>query len=74
MQRMARTGAERSARSRAKLHAADLRPIQIWVPDTRSPAFRREAERQSKLIAQSTAVNDALEFMESIAAFDDDER
>ena len=74
MQRMARKGAERSARSRAKLRAAGLRPIQIWVPDTRSPAFRREAERQSKLIAQSTAVNDALEFMESIAAFDDDER
>jgi hypothetical protein len=73
MQHMAKTGAERTGRTRAKLRAAGLRPVQIWVPDTRSPAFLREAERQSKLVARSGAGSDTLEFMESIAALDDDE-
>ena len=38
---------------RRKLRAQGLRPIQIWVPDTRSPAFAKEARRQSRLIANS---------------------
>jgi len=28
---------------RERLRAQGLRPIQIWVPDVRSPAFRSEA-------------------------------
>ena len=38
---------------RAALRAAGLRPIQIWVPDTRSPAFLAEAARQSRLVASN---------------------
>ncbi len=34
------------ASHRAKLRAQGLRPIQIWVPDTRSPEFAKEARRQ----------------------------
>jgi hypothetical protein len=36
---------------RERLRALGLRPIQIWVPDTRSPAFAAEARRQSRLVA-----------------------
>jgi mRNA-degrading endonuclease toxin of MazEF toxin-antitoxin module len=32
--------AERVERRRAKLRAAGLQPVQIWVPDTRSPFCR----------------------------------
>ena len=32
---------------RDKLHAAGLRPVQIWVPDTRRPGFAEECRRQS---------------------------
>lgn len=45
--------AERVERRRAKLRAAGLRPIQIWVPDTRAPGFADECRRQSDLIRTS---------------------
>ena len=38
---------------RERLRERGLRPIQIWVPDVRSPAFRSEAHRQSAAIAAS---------------------
>ena len=36
---------------RARLRKLGLRPIQIWVPDTRAPAFRAAARRQSKAVS-----------------------
>jgi hypothetical protein len=39
---------------RERLRAQGLRPIQIWVPDVRSPSFRSEAHRQSAAVAAST--------------------
>jgi hypothetical protein len=38
---------------RKRMRARGLRPIQIWVPDTRTPAFRAEAHRQSLAAARS---------------------
>jgi hypothetical protein len=43
----------RVRKSRAALRAAGLRPLQIWVPDTRHPNFVREARRQSLLLARA---------------------
>ncbi len=40
-------------RRRAKLRAAGLRPIQIWVPDTRIVGFAEECARQARLIRES---------------------
>ena len=31
--------------------ASSLRPLQIWVPDTRLPGFAEECRRQSQLVA-----------------------
>lgn len=45
--------AERVARRRAKLRATGLRPVQLWVPDTRDPRFIEECRRQSKLLRDS---------------------
>jgi len=42
--------AERVARHRARLRAAGLRPVQLWVPDTRSAEFAEECRRQARLI------------------------
>ncbi|MGH7212624.1 MAG: antitoxin MazE family protein [Acetobacteraceae bacterium] len=47
--------AERVERRRAKLRAAGLRPVQLWVPDTSAPGFAEECRRQSLLIAASAA-------------------
>ena len=38
---------------RERMRARGLRPIQIWVPDTRTDAFRAEAHRQSLAVARS---------------------
>jgi hypothetical protein len=47
------SSAERVERRRAKLRAAGLRPVQIWVPDSRVPGFAEECRRQSRLIRDS---------------------
>lgn len=38
---------------RERLRGLGLRPIQIWVPDVRSPEFAAEARRQSLIVAAS---------------------
>lgn len=42
---------ERMTTYRRRMRAAGLRPVQIWVPDTRSQAFVDLCERQSLSIA-----------------------
>jgi hypothetical protein len=55
----------RVQKRRQALRAAGLRPVQIWVPDTRRPEFAEECRRQSRLAAQSdmadTDVRDLLD-------------
>jgi hypothetical protein len=42
------------------LRKSGLRPIQIWVPDTRNPNFANECLRQSKLAAQTDSEDTKL--------------
>lgn len=42
---------ERVQKRRNALRAAGLRPVQIWVPDTRRPGFAAECRRQAALVA-----------------------
>lgn len=51
---------------RDRLRAQGLRPLQIWVPDTRSPRFAAEARRQCDLIAGSPFEADDQAFVDSI--------
>jgi hypothetical protein len=44
---------ERVQKNRASLRASGLRPVQIWVPDTRRPDFAAECRRQSELVSKS---------------------
>lgn len=48
---MASSTAKRVNQHRDNLRAAGLRPLQIWVPDTRRPGFADECRRQSKVAA-----------------------
>lgn len=59
------------ARHRETLRAKGLRPIQIWVPDPRNPAFRAEAERQSRLVAAAGDETETQEFLERVTDWDD---
>ncbi len=40
---------------RERLRALGLRPVQLWVPDTRSEGFRSEARRAAEAVAASAA-------------------
>jgi len=54
----------RVQKHRDALRAAGLRPIQIWVPDTRRPGFAKECRRQSLVVRndpQETEITDWLE-------------
>ncbi|WP_163561030.1 antitoxin MazE family protein [Halomonas sp. NO4] len=56
----------RVKKHRAALRAAGLRPIQIWVPDTRSPGFAEEARRQCAIVAAADAGDrDLDDFMDA---------
>jgi Protein of unknown function (DUF3018) len=43
--------AKRMSQYRARLRAAGLKPVTLWLPDTKSPAFIAEMRRQSLAIA-----------------------
>ncbi|GAB3764024.1 antitoxin MazE family protein [Microlunatus parietis] len=58
-------------RHRELLRKRGLRPIQIWVPDTRAPGFAAEARRQSQLVARSRAAEADQAFVDSLAEWDD---
>ena len=52
---------------RERLRAQGLRPIQIWVPDVRSPDFAAQAHEQSLAIATSTASIDEQAFIDALS-------
>ena len=55
---------------RDRMRAQGMRPLQIWVPDTRSESFKAEARRQCIAVANSPQEKDDLAFIDSL--FDDD--
>ena len=59
---------DRVRRYRDRMRAAGLRPIQIWVPDTRSAIFRDEAHRQSLAVAQSADADHDQAFIDAVSA------
>ena len=56
------------ARHRERMRAAGLRPIQFWVPDTRTPEFAAEVRSQCKELQGDPAEADVLLFTEEAAA------
>ena len=52
---------------RKRLRQQGLRPIQIWVPDMRSPAFVTEAHKQSLAVAKSAHARRDQEFIDAIS-------
>ena len=59
----------RVQRHRDALRTAGLRPVQIWVPDTRRPHFAEECRRQSRLVAQADLADTEMrQFMDEALA------
>jgi hypothetical protein len=59
----------RVQKHRESLRAAGLRPVQIWVPDTRRPGFADECRLQCQRVAQAETGDGAMDrFMDDVLA------
>ena len=65
------SGRDRVRAHRERLRRQGLRPIQLWVPDARSPRFAEEAHRQALAVAESTHAGEEQAFIESLIDADD---
>lgn len=64
------SSAPRVQRHRAQLKAQGMRPVQLWVPDTRSADFAAECRRQSALLAADPHERETLDWIEQAADTD----
>ena len=55
---------------RERMRARGLRPVQMWVPDTRTASFRTEAHRQSLAVAQSEFAQRDQDFIDAVSVSD----
>lgn len=62
----------RVQKHRAALRMAGLRPVQIWVPDTRRPDFAEECRRQSRLAALADVADTDMQHLMDEALADVD--
>lgn len=59
--------AQRVQKHRDSLRSSGLRPIQIWVPDTRRKGFAKECHRQSKLIQHDPQEREILKWISLVS-------
>jgi hypothetical protein len=62
------TLASKTVRHRQRMRAAGLRPVQFWVPDTRSPEFAARVREQCQSLKGDPAEAEVLRFAEEAAA------
>ena len=59
----------RVQKHRDALRIAGLRPVQIWVQDTRRPDFAEECRRQSRLVCEADMADAEMQrFMDEALA------
>jgi hypothetical protein len=57
---------------RARMRKRGMRLIQMWVPDVRSKAFKRQAHLDSLAIANSPRESDDQAFIDSVSVWPED--
>jgi hypothetical protein len=61
---------QRVQKHRDGLRAAGMRPVQVWVPDTRREEFALECGRQSRLLLGDAQEAETLDWLKSVADAD----
>jgi len=61
------SSAHRVQAHRERLREQGLRPVQIWVPDTRSAEFVSQAHLQSQAVAVSEHAADDQAFIDAVS-------
>jgi hypothetical protein len=59
---------DRVRKHRESLRAQGLRPIQIWVPDTRQPGFAEKVRRQCISVNDPEHDKELFDFMDAVMA------
>jgi hypothetical protein len=67
----AKLSRERVRAHRARLRRQGMRPVQVWVPDVRSTAFKVQAHRQSLAVARSDHARADQEFIDAVSRSDE---
>ena len=52
---------------RERMRERGLRPVQIWVPDTRTARFAADAHRQSVAVAESPEAQADQDFIDAVS-------
>lgn len=61
---------ERVGKYRARMRAAGLRPVQLWVPDTRNPEFAMQCRKQSQALRDDAHEKAVLAEIEAVSDTD----
>ena len=65
------SSARRVADHRSALRAQGLRPVQMWVPDTRAPGYAERIRRQLEALRNDPREARLLEELDEFADWDD---
>jgi hypothetical protein len=57
---MAKTNSQTVRDHRSRLRAQGLRPVQLWLPDSRTPAFAEQAAHDMRALAELPHEDEAL--------------
>jgi len=63
--------AARALSYHARKRAEGFRQVRFWVPDTRSPAFVRQAREQARAVATSPMAEEDQAFIDAISEWND---
>jgi hypothetical protein len=69
----ATTSRDRTTRYRHTLRDKGLRPVQLWLPDTRTPEFAAAARHQCERINAADRAGGMMDWLERVSVFDDDD-
>lgn len=64
---MATATSERVQKHRIALRESGLRPVQIWVPDTRRAGFAQECQRQCLLLQDDAQERETTDWLQAAA-------
>lgn len=67
MPKLSKTVEDQLYREHPEMRAKGLRPKVVWVPDTETPEFRDELNRQLVAIRNSPGEKEILDWIEQVA-------
>ena len=68
MASISETSSSKVIRYRARMRSAGLRPVQFWVPDTRTPEFAAELQLQCQRLKGDKTEAEIMHFTEEAAS------